>query len=77
MTGTDPYALAEAAGARLRELTGPVDFAVVLGSGWNGVVDELGAGDGFPMSELPGFAPPTAEGHRGRVHLAVAGPHRV
>ena len=73
----DPYAAAETAAERLRELTGPVDLAVVLGSGWNRVVDELSAGDGFPMSELPGFAPPTAEGHRGRVHVAVAGAHHV
>ena len=73
----DPYASAAEAAERLRELTGPVDLAVVLGSGWHGAVDALGAADGFPMSELPGFTPPTAEGHPGRVHVAQAGRHRV
>ena len=73
----DPYAAASAAAGRLRERTGPIDVAVVLGSGWNGVVAALGADEGFPMSELPGFAPPTAEGHRGRVHVVTAGGHQV
>ncbi len=74
----DPYALAAAAAEQLRGRTGPVDLAVVLGSGWNGVVAALGgADDGVPVADLPGFAPPTAAGHRGRVHVLDAGPHRV
>ncbi|MDN5683294.1 purine-nucleoside phosphorylase [Corynebacterium glyciniphilum] len=59
------------------------DVAVVLGSGWRPAADVLcgaegsgdrdGDGDGdagmieFPMSDLPGFLPPTAEGHGGTV----------
>ncbi len=74
---SNPYAAAEAAAVRLRDRTGPIDLAVVLGSGWNGVVSALGAGDGIPMSELPGFAPPTADGHRGVVHALTVGDRRV
>ncbi|WP_344601433.1 purine-nucleoside phosphorylase [Sporichthya brevicatena] len=74
----DPYALAATAAEQLRARTGPVDLAVVLGSGWNGVVPALGGDtDGIPMSDLAGFAAPTAAGHAGRVHVLDAGPRRV
>ncbi|MEU4312723.1 purine-nucleoside phosphorylase [Nocardia sp. NPDC024068] len=42
--------------------------AVVLGSGWQDAVAELGTPTAeIPMPELPGFAAPTAQGHIGRV----------
>ncbi|WP_327148288.1 purine-nucleoside phosphorylase [Nocardia sp. NBC_01329] len=42
--------------------------AVVLGSGWQDAVAELGTPNAeIPMPELPGFAAPTAQGHVGRV----------
>ena len=66
----DPYALAATAAEQLRARTGPVDLAVVLGSGWNGVVTALGGDtDGIPMSDRAGVAAPTAAGHSGRVHV--------
>ena len=65
------------------------DVAVVLGSGWRPAADVLCSRDGvkgadgpdgltefteFPMSDLPGFLPPTAEGHGGTVRsLRIGG----
>jgi purine-nucleoside phosphorylase len=62
--------LAAAAAARLAELTGVTHHRalVVLGSGWGPAADGFGASvASFPMTELPGFVAPTAEGHRGTV----------
>lgn len=79
----DPYAAAERSARRLRALTGvtSVDIAVVLGSGWNGAnaalgVDYDGAGT-VAMGDLPGFAPPTAAGHRGHLHVVRVGQRNV
>lgn len=83
----DPVALADDAARVLAEKTGrPVhDLAVVLGSGWRPAADVLTrrgrTGDSgnaavieFPMSELPGFLPPTAQGHGGTVRsLLISG----
>lgn len=44
------------------------DVAVVLGSGWSAAADRLGAADvDLSVTELPGFVPPRAAGHPGRV----------
>ena len=46
------------------------DVTLVLGSGWAEVVTGLADPDTavtIPVSELPGFAPPSAAGHRGTV----------
>jgi purine-nucleoside phosphorylase len=54
------------------------DVAVVLGSGWAPAVDGLGPPTAIvPMAELPGFTPPTAEGHRGEVRSIPVGGNRV
>ncbi len=54
------------------------DVAVVLGSGWAPAADALGTPTAeIPVAELPGFAQPTADGHRGRVLSVPAGRHRV
>jgi purine-nucleoside phosphorylase len=67
---------AQAAGA-LAQRTGVArhDVAIVLGSGWVPAVDVLGAAAAdFPVTDLPGFLPPTVEGHAGRIRsLDVAG----
>ncbi|HIW90739.1 MAG TPA: purine-nucleoside phosphorylase [Candidatus Corynebacterium avicola] len=86
MTDADfsPKELAQQAAAELAERTGRDhhDVAVVLGSGWRPAADVLCAGDGahsadtlteFPMSDLPGFLPPTAEGHGGTVRSLQIG----
>ncbi len=62
--------LARAAAERLAALTGvPRHRAVVvLGSGWGPAADAFGSPVAtLPMSDLPGFVAPTAEGHRGTV----------
>lgn len=75
---TDPYEEALAAGARLTELAGRHDVAVVLGSGWSEAADALGvAAHEFPVSDLPGFAAPTAIGHAGRLRSVEVGGKRV
>jgi purine-nucleoside phosphorylase len=54
------------AAAVLRDRTGgvPHEAAIVLGSGWAVAADAVGETNcEIPVSELPGFAVPTAEGH--------------
>ncbi|MET0994507.1 MAG: purine-nucleoside phosphorylase, partial [Mycobacterium sp.] len=77
---TDPDAVALQAAAAIGERTGvdQHDVAVVLGSGWAPAAAELGAPTAVvPMAELPGFALPTAEGHRGDILSVRTGDHRV
>jgi purine-nucleoside phosphorylase len=76
---TDPQASSQAAAA-IAEHTGVEhhDVAVVLGSGWAPAVAELGDPvAAVPMADLPGFTPPSAAGHGGRVHSMRIGDHRV
>ncbi|KIF76401.1 purine nucleoside phosphorylase [Streptomyces sp. 150FB] len=66
----DPLATADAAAARLRELTGAEthDVALVMGSGWGPAVDALGVPEAeFPVTDLPGFPAPAVEGHGGSI----------
>jgi purine-nucleoside phosphorylase len=72
----DPYAAAEAAAARLRELTGAEthDVALVMGSGWVPAADELGAAEHeFPITDLPGFPAAGVAGHSGMVRSVRIG----
>ncbi|BBX50823.1 purine-nucleoside phosphorylase [Mycolicibacterium poriferae] len=76
----DPYALARRAADAVAERTGvdAHDVAVVLGSGWAPAAARLGDPTAaVPMAELPGFTPPSAEGHGGQVLSLRIGPHRV
>ena len=76
----DPQATADAAAAELLRRTGTdgFDAAVVLGSGWAPAAARLGEPSVvIPMCDLPGFSPPTAEGHGGTVHLVPAAGKRV
>ena len=63
---TDPFALAEEAAQQLANLTHKShhDICVALGSGWAAAADLLPAGRDIAMDSLPGFAAPTAIGHR-------------
>ncbi|MCT7660813.1 purine-nucleoside phosphorylase [Mycobacterium deserti] len=73
---TDP----DEAAAAIRDRTGVDghDVAIVLGSGWAPAVDELGDPVAVvPMAELPGFTPPTAQGHTGRLLSLRIGDRRV
>lgn len=76
----DPAAEAIAAAAVIAERSAvPAHgIAVVLGSGWRAAVERFGTPVAtVPMSELPGFAPPTAAGHPGTVHSVRAGDNAV
>ena len=54
------------------------DVAVVLGSGWVPAADALGTPDTeLPVTDLPGFAAPTAAGHAGTVRSLTVGGRRV
>lgn len=69
-TPPDAYARAAEAAQALAERTGVArhDVVVVLGSGWRPAADQLGeATCAFPAAELPGFHPPTVEGHGGEL----------
>jgi purine-nucleoside phosphorylase len=66
----NPYAAADTAAARLREITGADshDVALVMGSGWVPAADALGEPEHeFSVTELPGFPPPAVQGHAGRI----------
>lgn len=76
----DPYAAADAAAARLRELTGAEthDVALVMGSGWVPAADALGEPENeFQITELPGFPPPAVAGHSGMVRSVKVGNKRA
>ena len=54
------------------------DVAVVLGSGWVPAADALGGPDAeVPVTDLPGFAAPTAAGHSGRIRSVTVAGRRV
>ncbi|MFO7250991.1 MAG: purine-nucleoside phosphorylase [Actinomycetes bacterium] len=68
----DPFArAAEAAAALLSRVDlASVEIALVMGSGWSPAADAIGEPVAeFPVTELPGFAPPAVEGHAGRVRV--------
>lgn len=63
----DPMGAAAAAAAEIEERTGieAHDVAVVLGSGWAGALDRLGAdGQEHDLSSFTGFRAPAVAGHR-------------
>ncbi len=64
---TDPFALASRDADVLRDRLGEHAALVVLGSGWAGVVPELGPERArMPMSDLAGVPAPTVAGHGGQ-----------
>ena len=77
----DPYAVAQDAAARLRDLTGTDthDVALVMGSGWVPAADVLGPPDTeIKVVELPGFPPPAVAGHAGAIRsVPVGGKHAL
>lgn len=84
VVSADPYAAAQAAAARLRELTGAErhDFALVMGSGWVPAADALGDPSApgnfeFPITELPGFPAPKVAGHSGNIRSVKIGDKRA
>ena len=70
----------DAAAASLAALTDTPEHsvAVVLGSGWQAAADAFGEPLAtVPMSDLPGFAPPSALGHAGSVRSVRVGDERI
>jgi purine-nucleoside phosphorylase len=66
----DPQALALKAAEALAAATGVPrhDVAIVLGSGWGPAADALGTTVAeIDADSLPGFLPPVADGHHGRI----------
>ncbi len=73
-------ALPSEAAAAIAERTGVArhDVAVVLGSGWRPAADVIGEpAHELAMADLPGFRPPTVEGHGGTVRSVRVGERRV
>lgn len=67
---TDWYAAGLAAARRIAALTGRPEHQalVVLGSGWGPAAEAFGDPVAeYPMTEVPGFLAPVAEGHAGRI----------
>jgi purine-nucleoside phosphorylase len=72
--------VAERAAAAIAEHTGvgSHDVALVLGSGWAPAIEALGKPAAtMDMAQLPGFTPPSAEGHRGQMLSLLAGDKRI
>ncbi len=73
---TDPFDVADAAAARLAELTGAErhDVALVLGSGWAPAGDLLGETLAeIATTDLPGFSAATVAGHHGVIRSVRIG----
>jgi purine-nucleoside phosphorylase len=78
--GEDAAEAADRAARVIAERTGVLEHAVaiVLGSGWAPAVEALGPPTAdLPMGELPGFTPPVAAGHHGRVLSIQVGANRA
>lgn len=76
----DPIPTAGAAADRLRELTGVErhDVALVMGSGWVPAAELLGeTTTELAVTDVPGFPPPTVEGHAGKVRSVRVGARRA
>jgi len=73
---TDPFAVADAAAAVVRERTGADrhDVALVLGSGWGGAADLIGETLAtIDNTDVPGFAKAAVEGHSGVMRSVAIG----
>jgi purine-nucleoside phosphorylase len=76
----DPFESAHLAAERLRQSTGVEqhDVALVMGSGWASAAEALGETLAeVSVTDLPGFAPPAAEGHAGRIRSVRCGDHTL
>ncbi|MEP6665492.1 MAG: purine-nucleoside phosphorylase [Nocardioidaceae bacterium] len=75
----DPYSRADEAAKALRDKGfGDHDVVIVLGSGWQTAADSFGEAQVVvPMTEVPGFIAPIAEGHGSDLRSYDVGGRRV
>lgn len=67
----------EASAQKLRAC-GPVpEVALLLGSGWGGVLERVQGGTDLDYGELPAFPRPGVGGHAGRLRIGLLGGSRV
>ncbi len=62
---------------RLAELIGPIDVAVILGSGLGGFAHQLRDARSFASPDLPDYPRPEVPGHAGRIFVGAIGGCRV
>lgn len=70
----DPFAIADAAAAVIRTITGvPThDIALTLGSGWGPAADLIGeTTHTIPATDVPGFSKPALDGHVGTLRSVL------
>src|SRR5258707_4280112 len=79
-SAADPFTRAEASAAALRKRAGvdSFDTVVVLGSGWRGAADAIGAPElEVPLADLGGFKQPSVKGHTPSVRYIKKGQRRI
>ena len=69
--------LARAEASLSRRIGGPIEVAVVLGSGLGGVADQVEQPVVIPYAEIDSFPRPTVTGHAGRLVAGTLGGRRV
>jgi purine-nucleoside phosphorylase len=67
MTGAPPVASEAARALRSRLGTRSPTIGLVLGSGLGALLEEIEQPIAIPFAEIPGFPPPSVEGHAGRM----------
>ena len=74
----DPWKLARDDASTIRDRLGEPSVALVMGSGWTGVVADLGDPSGsMPMHGLRGVPEPTVAGHGGTASMVEVSGKRV
>lgn len=77
--GSDVAAVARDAAEAIRRVAGdaPPVAAIVLGSGLGGFADRVRDAVRVPYRDIPGFPPPTVDGHAGEVLVGTVSGRRV
>ena len=53
------------------------DLAIVLGSGWSDLIEQLDTSKSIPYSKIPGMCKTSVKGHAGRLHLLKQGSSNI
>ncbi len=53
------------------------DLAIVLGSGWSDLIEQLDTSKSIPYSKIPGMGKTSVKGHAGRLHLLKQGSSNI